>query len=104
MRTLERYVQAEREHMAVGSHELHAPALQGLEQAHNAAARTKNIFRRKGAKGPNPLAVKKKKVRKQAQASTAPEGAGAAEQTKRRRARRRRGDGDAPIGGAAVDA
>ena len=90
--------------MAVGSHELQAPALQGLEQAHNSAARTKDIFRRKGAKGPNPLAVKKKKVRKQAQASAAPEAAGAVEQTKRRRARRRRGDSDGIAAGAAMEA
>ena len=88
--------------MAVGSHELQAAALQGLEQAHKAAARTKDIFRRKGAKGPNPLAVKKKKVRKQPQASAAPESGGAAEQTKRRRARRRRSDGDGSAGEAAV--
>ena len=101
---LECPLQAEREHMAVGSHELQAPALQGLEQAHNAAARIRDIFRRKGAKGPNPLAVKKKKVRKQVQASAAPESAGAAEQTKRRRARRRRGDGDGPAAEAAMDA
>ena len=100
---LELYVQAEREHMAVGSHELQAPALQGLEQAHHAAARTKDIFRRKGAKGPNPLAVKKKKVRKQPQASAAPESGGAAEQTKRRRVRRRRSDGDGPVSVAAMD-
>ncbi len=90
--------------MAVASHELKAPALQGLEQAHRAAAREKSIFRRNFAKGPNPLAVKKKKRKKpQQEADAAPEEGGEA-QAKRKRARRRRGDPPANSTTAATEA
>ncbi|KAK9804414.1 hypothetical protein WJX72_011599 [[Myrmecia] bisecta] len=46
--------QAEQEHMAVKDHERSAPALQALA-ASSATRQERSIFRRKGAKGPNPL-------------------------------------------------
>lgn len=95
--------QAEAAHMAVGSHELQAPALQGLAQAHRAAARVKSLFRRNVAKGPNPLAVKKKKRKQEpGAAAAAAEAAGSPAQPKRKRARRRRDEAapGAPAAGA----
>ncbi len=89
--------------MAVGSHELQAPALQGLAQAHRAAARVKSLFRRNVAKGPNPLAVKKKKRKQEpGAAAAAAEAAGSPAQPKRKRARRRRDEAapGAPAAGA----
>ena len=90
--------------MAVASHELKAPALQGLEQAHRAAAREKSIFRRNFAKGPNPLAIKKKKRKKPQQEASAAAEEGGEAQAKRKRARRRRSDAPASDTAAAAEA
>ena len=92
--------QIDQQNMGVSEAERGAAAMRDLAQLQR-APREQSIFRRKGAKGPNPLAVRKKKLKGTGEAAggggqaAAVAQEGEAEKPKRKRARvRKKGNGD----------